>query len=159
MAENRVIVEGNYDGPLPVILTGTTPPGTTILVAQGPPPAGSAPSSAMILAGSLTAAGTLITIPANKIWYGFFGLSATLVGSAKTATVTIQTVDGGATPGPSVDIRSINLVTTALVDSTHGDLVGHYVYIYGGTSGTDVTATVTGDPGSLSATAYGYLLV
>jgi len=146
MAEKAVRIEGMF------------PSGTALPVAQAAPAASSAPASSTILSGSVTTSGTVISIAANKVWYGYFGLSATLTGSAKTAVVTVQTVDGGAVPAPSVDLISMNLVTTALTDSVHGDGRTNYIYIHGGTSGTDISATVTGDPSSLSATAYGYVL-
>lgn len=141
-----------------VVLNGLFPPGTALPVAQAAPAESSAPLEADILAGSVVAAGTLLSLNPGDVWYGFFTLSASLVGTNKTATVTIQNTGGTATPSTTLDLLSLSLGTGTATDAVQGDQRSNSMYIRAGVSANDVTVTVAGNPAILSANAYGYLL-
>lgn len=141
-----------------VSVGGLIPPGSALPVAQAAPAKGSAPLTSNILASSADGDQTLFSMVAGQIWYGFFTLSATLVGTSKVAKVTISNLGGTCTPASGVEMLALNLATGTSGDSIALSARSQYMYIYAGSSDNDVHADVTGDPATLSATAYGYLL-
>ena len=146
MAENRVIIEG------------MVPPGAALPVAQAAPAKSSAPITTNVLAASADGDQTLFSMSAGDIWYGFFTLSGTLVGTSKTAKVTISNLGASCTPAAGTELVALNLATGTSGDSIALSSRTPYLYIYAGNGDNDVHADVTGDPATLSATAYGYLL-
>lgn len=160
-AEQTVRIEGVVatGGSIPVAISGTIPPGSVIPVAQAAPAKSSAPTQANVLAGSVSDPSPIISLISGEIWYGFLQLSATLVGTSKVALITLNTNNGSAVPAPDVDLITLNLATgaAAATDAVTATARTNYMYIYANAD-TDIACNITGDPATVSATAYGYRL-
>lgn len=145
MAEMRVTIEGMYPTgtSLPVSITSSVP--------------AVAPPTANILAGSVADDSAIITIPANRTWYGYVTLTGALTGASATSTVTINTTGTGVVPAPSVNLLGMTLVTGTNTDTALLDIRTPYIYVYAGSTSAALDVTIDGAATS-EATAYGYLL-
>lgn len=110
------------------------------------------PSSADIRAGALSANGTLLTVPAGRIWRGSISLSASIT-VAGNASCSVSVSGAGAIPtGVVHQVACQGLALTALSNSnTISD-----VYIYGGSAGA--TVSFAAGAGSTFGQATGILL-
>lgn len=153
------MIEGMFPtgSSLPIAISGTLPPGTALPVAQAAPAAASAPLVANVLSGSVLDDSTIITIPANRIWYGWIALTASLAGVSQIATITVNTTGATATPANSVDLLGISLQTGVTNVGVVSETRTPYMYIYAGTSAAALDVSIDGASSS-TATAYGYLL-
>lgn len=143
MAEKVVRIEGMW------------PPGATLPVTQTP--SSTAPLPANIVAGSVLDDSAIITIPANRIWFGSVGLQGALAGASQTSTVTVNTTGTGVMPAPAVDLVALHMATSVTTDAVTADTRTLSIYIYAGS--TDATLDVSIDGGAvISASAYGFLL-
>jgi len=143
---------------LTVRIDGVVPGGSSLPVAQSAPAKSSAPVVTNVLAASAAGDQTLFSLTSGQIWYGFVALTATLTGANKTATITINNLGGSATPNAGTDIAGLTLKTTTATDAIAGETHTPYFYIYAGGSDNDLHVAVSGDPSTVLATAYGYLL-
>lgn len=146
-AEQTVRIESSASMP---IFTATS---------QTSPSSASAPTQANVLAGSVSDPSPIISLISGEIWYGYLQLSASLVGTSKTALITINTNNGSAVPSPAVDLVTLNLATgvAAATDAVTATARTNYLYVYANAD-TDIACNITGDPATVSATAYGFRL-
>ena len=145
MAENRVTIEGMY------------PPGSSLPVAITNASPSAAPSSANILAGSVIDDSAIITIPANRIWYGWISLTAALAGASSTSTVSVNTTGTGVIPADTVNLLALTLSTGTTNDGIALDARTPYIYVYAGSTAATLDVTIDG-AATNAATAYGFLL-
>lgn len=114
-----------------------------------------APDPSDLLRGAVSATGTLITVPAGRIWYGNLTLSCS-VAVAGTSNPKISSANAGAgsdaTTGDLLQITSSGLLAAASGNSNSA-----FAYIYGGTAGATVTFTA-GAAGVSFGQANGILL-
>lgn len=146
-AEQTVRIESTPANP---IFTSTS---------QVAPAKANAPTQANVLAGSVADPSPIISLISGEIWYGYLQLSASLVGTSKTALITINTNNGSAIPAPAVDLVTLNLATgvAGATDAVTATARTNYLYIYANAD-TDLACNITGDPATVSATAYGFRL-
>lgn len=142
-AELTVRIDGvtAIDGSIPVTTT----------------PASTAPASADILAGSVLDDSAIITIPANRIWYGSIGVQGALTGASQTSTITVNTTGTGVIPAPAVDLLALNLATGTATDAVTADTRTLNIWVYAGSTAATLDVSIDGS-GVVSSSAYGYLL-
>lgn len=147
MAELTVRIEGDVATP------GGGGTATQVITGAIPEP----PPKASYLGGSAVSTGTIITIPAGRIWYGWLSLSADYTSATADATSpNIHTTGAGASPDPASKIVEMRLRVVA--DGATGDNVKTpYMYIYAGPGDTQVTLE-TGAAQDVTAVAYGWLI-
>lgn len=142
-----------------IALAATT---NTVIVNQGTSPwvtssatTPSAPSASDIIGASRTTTGTLVTIPANRVFYGQVSLSGSIsVAGNCQPTISVSAVGSGVSPIGT--IHQIGVTGLALVAVANANTMGN-VYIHGGTAGATVTFTA-GSSGNSSGQITGRLL-
>jgi len=145
MAEQVVRIEGVAPtlGSIPVTITSTTP--------------STAPASSSILAGSVIDDSAIITIPANRAWYGWVSLTASLAGASQTSTVSVNTTGTGVIPADTVSLLALTLATGTTNDGIALDMRTPYIYVYAGSTAATLDVSIDG-AATNTATAYGFLL-
>lgn len=122
------------------------------------------PNPADILVGStITNGGTIITIPANRVWAGWVSINATLAvaasGAAVSSRATVSVAGATATPAAGVLVGAFVSVPTQLAGTTaqvtNSDRT--YVVIAAGSSAATLTLQVN-SASAASATASGVLI-
>lgn len=115
------------------------------------------PGSANYLGASAVSTGTIITIPAGRVWYGWVSLAANLSTATTSASPNIHTTGTGALPDPAGKLIEVRLQTTAAVTEAHGEMMTPYFYIYAGSTAATITLE-TSAANDVTAVAYGWLV-
>lgn len=152
MAEMVVRIEGQT----PV----TTPGGTTSATPVVPSAIPALPAAANVVAGTAVTTGTIITIPANRVWYGYVTCSASYHSATQSqAVVGVATTGTGVVPAAAGKIFEIRLSVdgpAAGETAAHDSVVTPFFAVYAG-SGAATIALNTGAAQDVTATAYGWL--
>lgn len=124
--------------------------GQPVLIKESPP------AAADIRSGAATATGTLLTVPAGRVWRGSMSLSAsvTVAGNGSCSISSANT--GGGTGATTGTLHQIALNGLALTVAANSNTISD-VYVYGGTNGATVTFT-QGAAGNTMGQANGILL-
>lgn len=110
--------------------------------------------AADIACNSLTASGTLLTVPAGRQWNGEIQLTASIT-VLGTCAPTVQTAGTGATPTAGTIIHRLNVAGLALATASD---TGTIEAVVRAPEGNDVTITYTqGASGTSTVVANGYL--
>lgn len=129
--------------------------------------ASGAPATANILAGSATAnAGTIITVPVNKVWAGWVTISCSQITASTTSTPTITIVSAGTSFPATTTILCATTCATGATGTSATPSVAHNsasIFIIVGSPTATNTATLqlnngaAAAPTSMIATAVGTL--
>lgn len=152
MAEMVVKIEGQT----PI----TSPGGTTTAAPVVPSAIPALPDSSNVVAGTAVTTGTIITIPADRVWYGYVTCSASFHSATQAqAVVGVATTGAGVVPGAAGKIFEIRLsVDGPAVDeaAAHETVVTPFFAVYAGGEAATI-ALNTGAAQDVTATAYGWL--
>jgi hypothetical protein len=121
------------------------------------------PTSANILCGVASANGTIITIPANRVWAGWVSINATLMVAASGASVSsragVSTAGATVTPAAGVllgvFVSAPTQLSTTTAQVTNSDRT--YAVIAAGTSAATLVLAVN-SASAASASAVGVLI-
>lgn len=153
MAEMAVRIEGS----VPV----TTPGGTSSALPVAPSAVPVLPPATNVVAGTAVNTGTIITIPANRTWYGYVNVSASYHSATQSqAVVGVNTTGTGVVPAAAGKILELRLSVAgpaAGETAAYDTMVTPYFAVYAG-SGAATIALNTGAAQDVTAVAYGWLV-